>query len=72
MIETIPLKKLTKSYINNHDVFCGGVHCRYVERMVVHTGRTIKQYEVYKDQDIRYPIYAFARLSELKAFIVGK
>ena len=71
-VEVISLKQLKKAYIDNHDVMCNNCHCRYMERISIYTGKTVKQYEVYSNGVIGYPIYAFKTLSELKAHIIGK
>jgi hypothetical protein len=67
MIEKIPLSKLTKKYINNHDVWCNGVHCRYVEREFGF-GRIEKTYDVY-GKGINDPIRKFKTLADLKNHI---
>ena len=65
MIETIVISKLTKSYINNHAVLCGGVHCKYQETINGYTGEHKNEYVVLNALlDIR-----FTKLSDLKDYI---
>jgi hypothetical protein len=67
MVEVIPISKLTKKYINNHDVWCRGVHCRYME--YEHGfGRIEKTFEVYGN-GINDPIHKFKTIADLKNYI---
>ena len=71
MIETIPLSKLSKSYINNHDVICNGIHCRYIEREYGF-GRVEGEYEVFGSKGINDIILTFSTLKELKKYLVHR
>ena len=65
MVETISISKLTKSYINNHDVMCRGVHCKYQETINGMSGGETKEYVVLNAQ----VQISFATLPELKNYI---
>ena len=63
-IETIKLSQLSKKYIDNHDVMCNGVHCKY-QKTIGLMGEVKKEYVVLNSLlDIR-----FTKLSELKDYI---
>ena len=66
MIEEIPFHKLTKKYIDNHDVICNGVHCKHTDDISIMTGKRLKPYVVFKT----FVNTRFATLRELKRYIV--
>ncbi len=68
MIETITLSKLTKKYIDNHDVICNGVHCRFIE-LEHGFGRVEKVYQVFGERGINQPVFTFKTIKRLKSFI---
>jgi len=65
MIETISLSQLTKKYIDNHDVICEDVHCKYRTLINSYTGNATGSYVVMNSEWFT----VFKTLPELKTFI---